>query len=182
MPMRCATGFVVVLAVACSAGCDPPRTTAPGGADAEFGGWTWDALKPADPAAVDVSVCAAWGSWKKKLAYVILTDGTASSATDLSASGGRSRYDVFLTWPAGRTAELVVETADGRTGTATHAGRPYDLTRGAVFVVVPKRDGFDLRQLERDVTAETADLGTVVRLIRGDPELVRILARGNTRK
>lgn len=181
-PVRTAIRLVVVAAAGWLAGCDSRPPTAPGGPDAEFGGWTWDALKPADPAAGDVSVCAAWGSWKKRLAYVILTDGSASSATDLTTSGGRTRYDVFLTWPAGRRAEVVVETADGRTGTVTLAGRPHDLSRGAVFVVVPGRERFELRQLERDVSGQTADIAGVVNLIRGDPELARTFARGNERK
>jgi hypothetical protein len=180
--MRFATGVVIVSGLACWAGCDSPETTAPRGPDAEFGGWTWNTLKPTDPAAGDFSVCAAWGSWKKKLAYVILTDGTATSATDLSTALGRTRYDVFLTWPGVRTAEFVVETADGRTGTVAHAGRSYDLSRGAVFVVVPKRDRFDLRQLVRDTSGRTADLAEVVNLIRGDPELVRTFARRDERK
>lgn len=180
--MRFATGVLVVLAAVYLAGCDSPQTTAPRGPDAEFGGWTWSTLKPADPTAGDVSVCAAWGSWKKKLAYVILTDGTASSATDVTTAAGSTRYNVILTWPADRKAEVVVETTDGQTGTVTHGERSYDLSRGAVFLVEPKHDGFQLRQLERDVSGRTADLAGVVNLIRGDPELIRAFGGGDGRK
>jgi hypothetical protein len=183
--MRTAIRLAVLATAGGLASCDsrtPTPTTTAGGPDAEFGGWTWYALKPADPAGGDVSVCAAWGSWKKRLAYVILTDGTASSATDLTSAGGRIRYDVFLTWPAGRKAEVVVETADGLTGTVTHTGRSFDLSRGAVFVVVPGPEGFELRQLERNLSGETADQAGVLKLIRSDPEIIRRFARGDGRK
>lgn len=177
--MRYPTGSAVFCVLAWLAGCEAPPPSSAGGADAEFGGWSWDTLKPTDPAGGDLVVSAAWGSWKKKLAYVIVADINAAATTSIVASGERTRYDVRLTWPNGRSTQVLVETADGKAGTVSHAGRTCDLAQGAVFVILPKGDEFELRQLQRDISGETASVAAMAKLIRSDPELVRTFAKGN---
>jgi hypothetical protein len=177
--MRNTIAVVGVAALCWIAGCDsPPSTPAAVDAGADFGGWTWDALKPADPEAGAAALSAAWGSWQGKLAYVVLADETATAATRIDAAGPRTRYDVTLKWPDGRTAEVRIETADGKSGTTAHAGRSCDLADGAVFALVPKGQAFELRQFRRDVSGEAAGLSNVTKLIRTDPELVRLFPKG----
>jgi hypothetical protein len=180
--MWCATRLVVIASIAWQAGCDSPPATSPASADAEFGGWTWDALKPADRAGDEFGVSAAWGSWKKRLAYVIVTDGTASSSTVIDRSDARTRYIVSLTWPSGRSTEVRLETTDGRTGTITCAGRSHDLALGAVFAVLPKTDEFEVQQFHRDLSRQSSDIAGVVNLIRNDPELIRKIVGGNQQR
>jgi hypothetical protein len=172
-----ATVILVVLSVCCSTGCESRPSTLSTDADADFGGWSWDALKPANAESGDVAVSATWGSWKKKFVYVILADPTATATTKISTSGAQTRYEVDLTLPNRRTAEVRIETADGKTGGAVLAGQSYDLARGSVFVVSLKGETVELIQLKHDISDEAAGLPGVVKLVRNDPDLVRMFAK-----
>jgi hypothetical protein len=144
--------------------------------DAAFGdGWNWYALDGSNGGA-DVGVRAAWGSWNKKLVYVVAADGTASSATRITTTGAGTEYAVELNWPNGRTDGVRVETADGRTGRAVHAGRSYDLGQGSVLVLLARGDQIELRQLRRDLSGVTPHLAGVQKFIREDSELLRTFA------
>lgn len=176
MPVR-KTSAITVLGALWLAGCGSPPPPAPPGPDADFGGWSWYAEDESKPGAADVGVSAAWGSWKTKFVYVILADIAITDVTAVGTADGRTRYDVVLKLPRDRKAEVRVETADGKTGSLTHAGRSYDLARGSVFVLRPKGEEFELTQLPRDVSGETAGVPGVVKLVRGDPELLRALAK-----
>jgi hypothetical protein len=174
--MRNTTGLVVLSALWGLAGCSPPPAAAPAGADADFGGWSWDALKPVNGEA-DVAVSAAWGSRKSKFVYVILADAATTATTSIDTSGGRTLYVVALTPPKGRPATVRIETADGKTGGVAYAGQSFDLARGPVFVLLPRGETFEMRQLERDISDEPAGMAGVVRLVRNDPELARLFAK-----
>src|SRR6266498_4071974 len=114
--MRYTTGIVALTAFCGLAGCSsqPPSPPPGADADADFGGWTWDAIKPVNAEGDDVAVSAAWGSWKKKFVYVILADVNATATTSINTSGERTRYEVDVTLPNGRKGDVRIETADGK--------------------------------------------------------------------
>jgi hypothetical protein len=172
--MRNVTG-IVLFAALCPAGCSARPATAPTGAD--FGGWSWYSLNAANAGADDVDVSAYWGSWNKKLVYVVLADAAVTATTRVHTSDGQTEYRVALTLPNAQKAELRVETADGRTGRADFAGQSYDLARGTVFVLLSRGEKLELSQLPRDVSDVTDSLPAVHKLIRDDPELVRPFAK-----
>jgi hypothetical protein len=145
--------------------------------DAGFGdGWNWYALDGSNGEA-DVGVRAAWGSFNKKLVYIVAADVAASATTRIATSGAGTEYGVELNWPNGRTAGVRIETADGRTGRAVYAGRSYDLDQGSVLVLLAKSDLLELRQLRRDISGVTPGPVGVQKLIRDDQELLRMLAK-----
>jgi hypothetical protein len=176
--MRNATAIATLAAVCGLAGCGPRPADAPPGADAGFGaGWSWYAVDAPNGGTANVSVTVAWGSWKKKLVYVVGADAAASATTRTATTGAGTEYTVDLSWPDGRTASVRIETPDGSTGRAVFAGRSDDLADGAVFALVPAGDRFELRQLRRDVSGVAADLGSVQKLIRDDQDLLSMFAR-----
>jgi hypothetical protein len=145
--------------------------------DAGFGdGWNWYSLDGSNGEA-DVGVRAVWGSWNKKLVYIVAADVTASATTRITTTGAGTEYGVELSWPNGRTVGVRIETVDGRTGRAVYAGRSYDLDQGSVLVLLARGDQFELRQLRRDISGVTPGPVGVQQFIRGDPELLRMFAK-----
>jgi hypothetical protein len=174
--MRTITGMVVVSAFYCLAGCTPQP---PPGPEPGFGGWAWNDFKDLNPQAGDGGVSASWGSWNKKLVFLILTDTDTSATTAINAAGPPTEYKVALELPKGRKDELRVKTPDGKTGSLVHGEQSYDLTQGPVFVLLPGGAGEKLQvlQLRRDLSGVPADVGSVARLLRDDQEIGRIFAR-----
>lgn len=171
--MRNTTGIVVFSAFCCLAGCNSRPPASPKGADASFG-WTWYAFKELKSEAGDGGVSAWWGSWKKKFVYVILADPAISITTDINASGARTEYQVDLTLPNGQKAELRIETADGKTGSAVYDRRSYDLAQGPVFVLLAKSETIEMLQLQRDISDGIVSLQ---KLLQDDQEIARIFAK-----
>ncbi len=174
--MRNTLAIFAFSAFCCLVSCDS-RPSAPSGAGADFGGWSWYALNTPNAGTNEVDVSATWGSWNTKLVYLILTDVDATATTNVNASGTRTEYNVHLVWPKGRKAELRIETADGKTGRAVYAGQTYDLAEGSVFVLLPKDEKLELRQLRRDISEVAGNVPSVQKLIRDDPELARMFSK-----
>lgn len=173
--MRTITGMVVVSACCCLSGCTPQP---PPGPEADFGGWTWIDFKDLNPQAGDSGVRASWGSWNKKLVFLILTDTDTSAATEINAAGSPTEYKVALKLPKGRKDELRVKTPDGRTGSLVHGDQSYDLAQGSVFILLPGGERGELKvlQLKRDLSDVPADIGRVSQLLGDDQEIGRIFA------
>lgn len=99
--------------------------------------------------------------------------------SDLPDGGGGStssnRHGIFCTGEMvsleGDVLEFACESSDGKTGTATIAGRSYDLKNGGLFLVTAEGDSWQIKQLNRNLQELEMDKESLCDLAERDDEI-----------
>lgn len=148
---------LLLTVVACA-----PRTAAPG-ADAAAG-------------AVD-GTGYRFMRWQEGLAIMIWYDFRGDSGSSSTSSGGGlsgpPTYTIhgYAESEDGERFEWEVETTDGKTARFRLDGKPYDLSRGTLFLVRIEDGRADVTRLERDLSGVEPNHASIAAFARGDPDL-----------
>jgi hypothetical protein len=78
------------------------------------------------------------------------TNGGAGMTSSKTPNG--MAWDGKHTAHDGRRIDFKCQSADGKTGSLTVNGTPYDLGNGALFLVTSKSGKVEVRQLKRDLS------------------------------
>lgn len=93
--------------------------------------------------------------WKEGLRVMLWFDRTDEvwSAGSGSTEDTVHKMEGYASSAEGRRVEWQLETADGKTAAFRLDGQPYDLARGALFLVTTTGPSTQVRQLDRDLSA-----------------------------
>jgi hypothetical protein len=122
--------------------------------------------------------------WDEGLAIMIWHDvlgesGSSSTSTGSGLMGGPvyGLQGYAKSWD-GRRLAWQIETQDGKSARFSINGVARDLSKGTLFIVSGSVDGFDVRQLDRDLSGVRADQESCVDFARSDATL-RAFMRDN---
>ena len=134
---RIAWGLLALLLVAVAAGC---QNTTPPGPDVAY-----DTI-----GSTNCTLLA----WKEGLRINLWYDITGNFHTSGSGSTSDPIYKEsgYAQAADGRQVNWQVETADGKSATFSIAGQPYDLAKGALFLVTTRSGQTQVQQLSFDLS------------------------------
>jgi hypothetical protein len=135
--------------------------------------------KPGSTGSLQVGQTVAWYV-SKNAGIAVLVWSDSPGETGGAAPSGK-RYQGSIT-SHGRRVDIVCETSDGTTGTATINGTTYDLAKGAMFLVSEKHGQTSVVQLQRDLEVVQPTVKNLKNLAKDDKELASFAAAAEEAK
>ncbi|MCO6043206.1 hypothetical protein NG895_04750 [Aeoliella sp. ICT_H6.2] len=155
--------IIVLLACLAASGCSTSSSVPDvGGAS---GVVTWSGNQAGQPG-VDRGTVFHWGSL-----FVIWTDAPTGGGGSTSSNMQGGSCTGQLIGANGEVLKFTCKTSDGKSGTATIAGQSYDLQKGSLFLAVADDDGWQVKQLNRDLQEVPLNKQGLRKLAESDEEI-----------
>jgi hypothetical protein len=152
-----------------------------------FAGCSRAAVAPQRPANTDaggnqVGVTGPrYGFWDGKLAVVVWFD-TNDSSQGFAGEGPTAVYHGIFAPVDGRRFDWRCKTSDGKSGTLVIEGQPFDIAKGALFLVTTRDGTTGVQQKSRDLTPFGPDKAGVEKLAKEDADVAKFVAEAGKGK
>ena len=118
--------------------------------------------------------------WEQGLAILLWQDTSYGSGESCSGTGSTDdpvyRLECNVHGPEGRNYSWKANTTDGVTGEMWIEDQPFDISRGAMFLVNISEDGVQVEQLQRDLSALERSNEAIAALAESDPDVANFMA------